>query len=88
MTDIPKLIDSLAPEELAALQDRGPDQWLDAAMIDALDKAAGGPGEGRGYYVVRGSLEPTERRHYVLRHDVVAAVFAPRTAEGIPTGSR
>lgn len=82
MTDIQGLISSLLPEELAVLQERGPDQRLDGAMVDALDRAAGGPGEGRGYYIVRGSLKPLELRNYHLREDVAAAIFAPASLEG------
>ena len=81
MTDIQGLINSLLPEDLAVLQERGPDQRLDRAMLDAIDRAAGGPGEGRGYYIVRGSLIPLERRNYYLREDVAAALFAPSTLE-------
>jgi hypothetical protein len=82
MPDIQGLISSLLPEDLAVLQERGPDQLLDRDMLDAIDRAAGGPGEGRGYYIVRGSLDPLERRQYYLRDDVVAALFAPSTLEG------
>ncbi|MDV8148056.1 MULTISPECIES: hypothetical protein [Arthrobacter] len=82
MTDIQGLVSSLRPEDLTALQERGPDQVLAPEMLDAIDTAAGGPGEGRGYYVVRGSLVPLERRQYFLRDDVVAAIFAPLTVEG------
>lgn len=83
MTDIQGLINSLAPEVLAALQERGPDQQLDRGVLDAFDRAAGGPGEGRGYYIVRGSLTPLERRNYFLRDDVAAAIFAPSSLEGV-----
>jgi plasmid stabilization system protein ParE len=88
MTDIHGLISSLPPEDLAVLQERGPDQRLDRDrdMLDAIDRAAGGPGDGRGYYVVRGSLIPLERRNYYLREDVADAIFAPSTLEGA-TGS-
>jgi hypothetical protein len=82
MTDIQGLITSLRPDELAELQERGPSQVLEPDMLDAIDRAAGGPGEGRGYYIVRGSLEPLERRQYYLRDDVAAAIFAPSTLEG------
>lgn len=85
MTDIQGLISSLQPEDLAVLQERGPDQLLDRDMLDAIDRAAGGPGEGRGYYIVRGSLHPLEHRQYYLRGDVVDALFAPlglKNAEG------
>ncbi|MBP1136451.1 hypothetical protein JOE31_002683 [Arthrobacter sp. PvP023] len=82
MTDIQKLISSLRPEELASLQKQGPEQLLSADILGAIDRAAGGPGEGRGYYVVRGSLVPLEQRQYYLRDDVVTAIFAPSTLEG------
>lgn len=81
MADIYGLISALQPEELAELQSRGPDQLLDRAMLDAIDRAAGGPGEGRGYYVVHGSLEPVAARSYYLRGDVAAAVFATAVSE-------
>lgn len=81
MTDIQGLIGSLQPEDIAILQERGPGQLLDRGMLDAIDRAAGGPGEGRGYYIVRGSLEPLERRQYYLRDDVVAAILALSTME-------
>lgn len=83
MTDIQGLISSLAPDVLAKLQERGPDQQLDPDMLDAFDRAAGGPGEGRGYYVVHGSLTPLERRSYHLRDDVAAAIFAPSSLDGM-----
>ena len=82
MTDIQGLINSLRPEDLALLQERGRGQLLSPDMLDASDRAAGGPGEGRGYYVVRGSLAPLERRRYYLRDDVAAAIFAPSALEG------
>ncbi len=80
MADIDGLIGALFPEDLALLRDRGPDQHLDQDMLDAIDRAAGGPGEGRGYYVVRGSLGPLERRQYYLRDDVAAVLFVPTAA--------
>jgi hypothetical protein len=74
MCDIPGLIRSLQSHELEQLKQRGLDGELEAHLIDAIDRAAGGPGEGRGYYVVRGHLEPVELRTYYLREDVAAAV--------------
>lgn len=84
MPDIQGLISSLQPEDLAVLQERGVGQLLDRDMLDAIDRAAGGPGEGRGYYIVLGSLEPLERRQYYLRDDVAAALFGPITREAPP----
>ena len=86
MPNIQGLIRALAPEDLAVLQERGPDQRLDRDMLYAIDRAAGGPGEGRGYYVVRGSLIPLERRKYYLRDDVAAAISAPSTLENASRG--
>jgi hypothetical protein len=82
MPNIHGLISSLLPEDLALLQERGPDQHLDRSMLDAIDRAAGGPGEGRGYYVVRGSLIPEDHRSYYLREDVAQALFAPSSLQG------
>ena len=81
MPNIPALIGALQPEDLAILRQRGPNQVLERAMIDALDRAAGGPGEGRGYYVVHDRLAPLahpHQREYYLRDDVASAIFAAR----------
>lgn len=77
MTNISALISSLQPHELELLRSRGPEQALDSGLMSAIDRAAGGPGEGRGYYVVRGHLWPVEEREYHLRDDVAEQVFAP-----------
>jgi hypothetical protein len=79
MCDIPGLISRLEAEDLARLRELGKES-LEPGMVAAIDVAAGGPGEGRGYYVVSGSLYPVEARDYHLREDVAEAVFA--TAEG------
>lgn len=79
MTNIPALISALQPDELERLRDFGREQRLDPAALEALDRAAGGPGEGRGYYVVRGQLEPQEHRTYYLRDDVADAIFTATT---------
>ncbi|MBT8160376.1 MULTISPECIES: hypothetical protein [Arthrobacter] len=75
MCDIPGLISRLEAEELARLRESGRERSLDSDLIDAIDTAAGGPGEGRGYYVVSGSLYPVEARDYHLREDVAEAVL-------------
>jgi hypothetical protein len=82
MCDIPGLISRLEAEDLAQLRALGKEKPLEPGMIAAIDSAAGGPGEGRGYYVVSGSLYPVEARDYHLREDVAEAVFA--TAESSP----
>jgi hypothetical protein len=75
MVDIPGMIAALQPAELETLRSRGREQILDAGLVAAIDAAAGGPGEGRGYYVVNGPLWPVENREYHLRSDVAAAIF-------------
>jgi hypothetical protein len=75
MVDIPGMISALQPAELDTLRSRGPGQILDSRLVAAIDRAAGGPGEGRGYYVVRGPLWPVENREYHLRSDVASAIF-------------
>lgn len=90
MTNRPAIIDAFRPEDLAILRQCGPDQVLDRVMVDALDRAAGGPGEGRGYYVVRDRLEPLdhpERRRYYLRGDVAAAISAAAFEGGSGSGA-
>lgn len=82
MTEIAPLIISLLPDELEIPGRRGPDQFLHRTMADALDRAAGGPGEGRGYYIVRGTLEPRAHRRFHLREGVATALFAPVAPEG------
>lgn len=75
MCDIPGLISRLEAKDLARLRELGTEQPLEPHLIAAIDSAAGGPGEGRGYYVVTGSLYPVEGRDYHLREDVAEAVF-------------
>ena len=74
MTNIDALINALHPDELSRLSRLGKEEQLDPEALESLDRAAGGPGEGRGYYVVRGSLEPRHNRSYYLREDVAVAI--------------
>jgi hypothetical protein len=75
MVNIPELIAALLPDELDRLRSGGPGQILDGSLTAAIDRAAGGTGEGRGYYVVRGHLWPVEGREYYLREDVAEHIF-------------
>ncbi|MEZ2388398.1 hypothetical protein AB6813_02405 [bacterium RCC_150] len=75
MVNIPALIATLHPDELQRLRSGGPTQILDSSLVDAIDRAAGGVGEGRGYYVVHGGLWPVEQREYYLREDVAEHIF-------------
>jgi hypothetical protein len=75
MADIAALLGRLNGEELAELQELGPQGHLPRYLVDALDRAAGGPGAGRGYYVPTGSVSPTGGPHLALRSDVSDWLF-------------
>ncbi|MGY2746771.1 hypothetical protein ACQCSU_00670 [Pseudarthrobacter sp. O4] len=75
MADIAAVLGRLTPEELDGLRSLGPRGHLSRQLTDALDRAAGGPGAGRGYYVPSGSVSPTGGPHLVLRSDVSGWLF-------------
>lgn len=77
MTDIAAVLGRLSPSELDELRALGPQGHLGRQLIDALDRAAGGPGAGRGYYVPSGSVSATGGPHIVLRSDVSGWLFGP-----------
>ena len=98
MADIAAVLGRLTPEELDELRALGPQGHLTRPLIDALDRAAGGSGAGRGYYVPTGSVSATGGPHLVLRSDVSAWLFgaAPQIPHGqtadseagtLPTGT-
>lgn len=98
MADIAAVLGRLTPEELDELRALGPQGHLTRQLIDALDRAAGGSGAGRGYYVPTGSVSATGGPHLVLRSDVSAWLFgaAPQVPHGqaadseagtLPTGT-
>ena len=51
MADIAAVLGRLTPEELDELREIGPQGHLTRRLVEALDRAAGGAGAGRGYYV-------------------------------------
>lgn len=51
MKDVAGLIDKLSTEEIREITSSGAQGALTQAALSALDRAAGGPGMGRGYYV-------------------------------------
>ncbi|MDV8147853.1 hypothetical protein [Arthrobacter sp. B10-11] len=75
MADIAAVLGRLSPEELDELREIGPQGHLTRRLVDALDRAAGGSGAGRGYYVPTGSVSATGGPHLVLRSDVSAWLF-------------
>lgn len=79
MVDIAGLIRALGPEELEEIRRAGRLGPLSPSAVAAIDRAAGGPGEGRGYYVYPESDRTGDTRTFVLRHDVAAEIFGPAT---------
>lgn len=77
MVDIAGMIKALAPDELEEIRSAGPLGQLSASSVAAIDRAAGGPGEGRGYYVYPESDRAGWTHTFVLRRDVVAEIFGP-----------
>jgi hypothetical protein len=77
MADIAAVLGRLTPSELDELRALGPQGHLSRQLTDALDRAAGGPGSGRGYYVPSGSVSATGGPHLVLRSDVSGWLFGP-----------
>ncbi|MCU1540056.1 MAG: hypothetical protein JWM01_1003 [Arthrobacter sp.] len=86
MAEIAAVLGRLAPEELDGLRALGPQGHLTRPLIDALDRAAGGPGAGRGYYVPSGSVSPTGGPYFVLRSDVSGWLFGAAAQLPLPQG--
>ncbi|KNC19964.1 hypothetical protein AC792_03625 [Arthrobacter sp. RIT-PI-e] len=78
MADVKGVVQRLAPREISELHRIGPDGPLTPKLLHAIDRAAGGPGEGRGYSVYARVIDRDRPRRFVLRTDVCAELFAPR----------
>ena len=70
MANIADVLGRLTPEERDELRGLGPQGHLPRHLVDALDRAAGGSGSGRGYYVANGTVNATGGPLLVLRSDV------------------
>ena len=70
MANIAEVLGRLTPEEVAELRSLGPQGHLPRHLVEALDRAAGGTGSGRGYYVANGNVSSTGGPLMVLRSDV------------------
>jgi hypothetical protein len=84
MADIAAVLGRLTPEELDGLRAVGPQGYLTRPLTEALDRAAGGPGAGRGYYVPSGSVSPTGGPHLILRSDVAGWLFGAGAQVPLP----
>jgi len=70
MAHIAEVLGRLTPEEVAELRSLGSQGHLPRHLVEALDRAAGGTGSGRGYYVANGNVSATGGPLMVLRSDV------------------
>jgi hypothetical protein len=75
MANIAEVLGRLTPEELEELRGLGPQGHLPRHLVDALDRAAGGSGSGRGYYVPTGNVTATGGPLLALRSDVAGWLF-------------
>ncbi|MDQ5861302.1 MAG: hypothetical protein M3536_03465 [Actinomycetota bacterium] len=75
MADIAAVMGRLNGDELSELRELGPQGHLPRHLVDAVDRAAGGRGAGRGYYVPTGSVSATGGPHLALRSDVSDWLF-------------
>ena len=78
MTDVKSLVRALTPREVDEILQLGPAGPLTPRLLHAIDRAAGGPGEGRGYYVYGTPAHQDRPRPFVLRGDVCAELFGAR----------
>ena len=86
MADIAAVLGRLTPEQFDGLRALGPSGHLPRQLTEALDRAAGGPGAGRGYYVPTGSVSSTGGPHFVLRSDVSGWLFGSTSQVSQPRG--
>ena len=78
MASIENVLGRLTPEEHTELRNLGPQGHLPRHLLEAIDRAAGGPGAGRGYYVSTGNVSSTGGTLVVLRDDVSGWLFADK----------
>lgn len=78
MADVKGVVRGLAPHEIEELQSIGPAGPLTPRLVHAIDRAAGGPGEGRGYYVYGRRADADRPRPFILRDDVCTELFDVR----------
>ncbi|MEV7134224.1 hypothetical protein AB0N24_15160 [Arthrobacter sp. NPDC093128] len=82
MTEINAVLAGLTFEELEEIKALGPGGHLGRDLIAAVDRAAGGPDAGRGFYVLDGMVNGNGGQFHVLRNDVSDRIFQTQTAQG------
>jgi hypothetical protein len=75
MTEINAVLAGLMAEELMEIKELGPKGHLGRHLIEALDRAAGGPGAGRGLYVLDGTVNSNGGQNHILRSDLSEHIF-------------
>jgi hypothetical protein len=81
MAEINAVLAGLTAEELEEIQALGPKGHLGRHLIEALDRAAGGPDAGRGLYVLDGTVNDNGGQFHILRNDISDRLFRTRTAQ-------
>ena len=82
MAEINAVLAGLTVEELEEIKALGPKGHLGRHLIDAFDRAAGGPDAGRGFYVLDGTVNPNGGQVRILRNDVRDRIFQTRPTQG------
>ena len=75
MADINTVLAGLTAEELQEIQSAGPKGHLGRHLLEALDRAAGGPDAARGFYVLDGSVNGNGGQLHILRDDLSRRIF-------------
>ncbi|KRE64944.1 hypothetical protein ASG92_18280 [Arthrobacter sp. Soil736] len=81
MADINAVLAGLTFDELEEIKALGPKGHLGRHLIAALDRAAGGPDAGRGFYVLDGTVNGNGGQFHVLRNDVSERVLQTQTTQ-------
>ncbi len=81
MAEINAVLAGLTAEELQEIKALGPKGHLGRHLIAALDRAAGGPDAGRGFYVVDGTVNHNGGQLHILRNDLSDRIFQTDTAQ-------
>jgi hypothetical protein len=75
VAEINAVLARLTADELEEIKALGPRGRLGRHLVDALDRAAGGPEAGRGLYVLDGAVNGNGGQFHILRDDVSDRVF-------------
>ncbi|MGA7203415.1 MAG: hypothetical protein WBX27_02165 [Specibacter sp.] len=80
MAEINAVLAGLTVEEITEIRALGPKGHLGRHLIDALDRAAGGPDAGRGLYVLDGTVNVNGGQCHILRNDLGELIFQTEPA--------